>query len=126
MSYVSKYLAKVRSGGGTYLDKATYQHDERDFIGESGRYWGYINRPGLPFGAIEHLIFTNHEVLADLWFAMKDATHGKIGEYRHNARCYTDEAYALLGMVRRVASCLVADTKIAPGGKFKLSKATFI
>lgn len=126
MSYVSKYLAKVRDGSGSYLDNAAYQHDEREFEGDPGRYWGYLNRQQLPFAALEFIDFDDFTVFADLWFMMLDATNGRIGSYRHNMRCYSDQTYELSAYVRRVASCLLIDVTHADGSKFKLSEATFI
>lgn len=105
LAYVSKYLAKVKRGGSASLEEATYQHAEGEFTDDPGRYWGYINRAKLPFAEYRFIDISDPAVFVALWDGMIAATNGRVGLYRHNARCYHDDVFGLIDQAFMVASC---------------------
>lgn len=120
MSYVSKYIAKRLDASLTSLDKPPYQHNERDFTDDPGRFWGYINRACLPYAVRRQIQFGDRLALEELWSWMHLATHGRIGDYRHNARCYSDDVYLLIDRLSLVASCIDADVTHQDGSRIPL------
>lgn len=64
MAYVSKYIAKIDSEP-TSLDDVSYQHAE----GESppaARFWGWINKEGLPLGEVVTGLLTDRQTIKSL------------------------------------------------------------
>lgn len=122
MGYVSKYVAKLdRRESFTSLDKAPYPHDEREDSDDPGRFWGTINRSKLPYAVRRKIAFYDTIAFNQLWSWMTAATKGKIGDYRHNARCYTDNVYGLIDRLSRVASCIVLDITHANGARITMA-----
>jgi len=118
MSYVSKYVAKLKpTESTTSLDKAPYPHDEQEMTEDPGRYWGTINRTRLPYAVRRKICFYDQIAFQALWSWMTATTKGKIGEYRHNARCYADNVYTLIDRLSMVASCVVLDVTHENGTK---------
>lgn len=65
MSYISKYIAKVDDRTEiTSLEDDTYQHAAGEKL--SGRFWGYINREGLPLGQLVAGVLTDRKVIKSL------------------------------------------------------------
>lgn len=118
MSYVSKYVAKLSpTESTTSLDKAPYPHDEGEEPDDPGRFWGTINRGKLPYAVRRKLCFYDQLAFQELWSWMIATTKGKIGEYRHNARCYCTNSYQLIDRLSMVASCVLLDVTHADGTK---------
>jgi len=108
MYYVSKYLAKTGKPAAVgSLDKAAYQHADESDEDEPGRFWGWINRAELPFAEWRMVEFSDPVAIVSLWSWMTKATEGKVGDYRHNARCYSDAADRMIDALLVVASCPV-------------------
>lgn len=122
MSYVSKYVAKLLPDEiSTSLDKAPYPHVQPDETDDPGRFWGTINRSKLPWAVRRKVCFDDMIAFNNLWSWMTAATKGKIGEYRHNARCYADNVYVLIERVSVVASCLKFDTTHENGSRISMA-----
>jgi len=122
MYYVSKYIAKrAAATKSPSLDNLAYLHDEREFTDDPGRLWGVHNGHKLPYAVRRRIDFTDHYAIEELWSWMTLATQGKVKDFRHNARCYTDDPEALLERVLMVASCVVRDVTHMDGSKITMA-----
>jgi len=122
MYYVSKYIAKRESPKSpTSLDNLAYLHAEREFTDDPGRMWGVFNGHKLPYAVRRRLDFNDPYAIEELWSWMTLATHGRVGDFRHNARCYDDDPYQFLNRLKMVASCVTRDITHEDGTKITMA-----
>lgn len=98
MFYVSKYLAKKSSPVSPSLDNASYQHRAAQSA-EPGRFWGWINRAGLPFAMRFETVLHDDDMINYLWWTVKALTWGRGGSQRAALRWYSDDAYEMLAWI---------------------------
>jgi len=122
MYYVAKYIAKrAPKREAPLLDNLAYPHDDREFTDDPGRQWGVFNGHKLPYAVRRRIDFYDPLAIDELWSWMTLATRGKVGDFRHNARCYDDDPYSLLDRLLMVASCVTRDVTHADGSRITMA-----
>jgi len=122
MYYISKYVAKREAPReAPSLDPLAYLHVEGNWTGDPGRMWGVFNGHKLPFAVRRRIDFVDPYAIEEFWSWMVLATHGRVGAFRHNARCYDDDPYQFLNRLSMVASCVTRDITHADGSKITMA-----
>lgn len=122
MYYISKYIAKREAPReAPSLDNLAYLHAEGEWTGDPGRMWGVFNGQKLPYAVRRRLDFADPLAIEELWSWMVLATEGKVGDFRHNARCYHDNPYQFIDRLSMVASCVTRDITHEDGSKITMA-----
>jgi len=122
MHYVAKYLAKQEAAavGSTSLDNAPYQHDSQETSDDdTGRFWGWINRKGLPFDIRRQLMIDDDDLIRRLWLTASAMTRGRAGQSLHAMRLYGTCCYDLAEMCAQQAEKLLYDITHTEGDKIR-------
>lgn len=110
MAYVAKYIAKAsKAVGSAYLDNAAYSHAPSGDPLDPGRFWGWINRPGLPYDVRRLVIVGDEHMIAALWREMAELSHGLAAQQPRAARFYGTCCYDLAEAVSHNAGNVIYD-----------------
>lgn len=110
MAYVAKYLAKRdQAVGSTSLDNAAYPHDDESATEDTGRFWGYVNRGGLPYDVRRLVVVDDDHLLTALWDEMRRLSNGLAAQQPRAARFYGTCCYDLAEKVAHNARVIIYD-----------------
>jgi len=120
MAYVSKYIAK-NSPVPTSLDNAAYPHAEGSGESDTGRFWGWLNRSGLPYAVQRMVVVDDDELLKALWLEMRRLSWGRAASQERAARFYGACCYDLAEKVAHNAQVVIYDEiRLNPNHKLRL------
>jgi len=110
MAYVAKYMAKRGSAlSSTSLDNAAYPHVEGNAEDDTGRFWGYVNRSGLPYDVRRLVVVDDDAIIKSLWDEMRRLSNGLAAQQVRAARFYGTCCYDLAEKIAHNAQCVIYD-----------------
>jgi len=120
--YCAKYCAKRdQAVGSTSLDDAPYRHVEGTPENDPGRFWGWVNRQGLPYAVQRVVVVDDDLLIRALWREMQRISHYRAATQERAARLYGTCCYDLAEKVAHNAQVVLYDqTRINPNHKLHL------
>lgn len=95
LSYVSKYIAKrTHAKSPTSLDIDAYQHAAPE--DDCGRFWGVLNRAGLPFAVALAALLVNCETARYIQWSMAASTGFRLRRSSSRMTLFADDAFLWL------------------------------